>query len=113
MFEIITIVLVVLSFIIFFFSFFSLGNSLRIGLPNEQTKLKINGIYKFSRNPIYVAFYLLAIASVIYVFNPIIIIFAIIGMYIHHKIVIAEEVFLQQKFKEEYTDYVKKVRRYI
>jgi protein-S-isoprenylcysteine O-methyltransferase Ste14 len=74
-FNFIAIILIILSFMIFFASFFYLGDSLRIGLPNEKTELKISGIYKLSRNPIYVAFYLLAIASVIYALNPIVLIF--------------------------------------
>jgi len=37
-------------------SLLHLGKSTRLGLPSESTVLKTNGIYKFSRNPMYVGF---------------------------------------------------------
>jgi protein-S-isoprenylcysteine O-methyltransferase Ste14 len=111
--EYLAVLLCVFAFVIISFSYIALSDSLRVGLPKERTSLKIEGIYKFSRNPIYVAFYLLAFASVIYTLNPVVLIFAMIGSFIHHKIVLGEEIFLTEKFGEEYTNYINKVRRYI
>ena len=94
------------------FSFRDLGDSLRVGLPGEATSLKTGGIYRFSRNPIYVGVDLIAVASILFiplVFN---IICAVIGIVVHHFIILSEEKFLENRFKEEWPAYKKKTRRY-
>ena len=94
-------------------SFYELGLSNRFGIPMEKITLKINGIYKISRNPMYVGFYLICIASCIYAPNPINLFFSLFSILIHHKIVVAEENFLEQEFKSGWLKYKKKVRRYL
>ena len=94
------------------FSFRDLGDSFRVGLPGETTSLKTGGIYRFSRNPIYVGVDLIAVASILFiplVFN---IICAVIGIVVHHFIILSEEKFLENRFKEEWLAYKKKTCRY-
>jgi protein-S-isoprenylcysteine O-methyltransferase Ste14 len=93
-------------------AFRDLGDSLRVGLPGEETLLKTKGIYRFSRNPIYVGVDLIAIASVF--FLPVIlnIAFAIIGIAIHHAIILSEEEFLEGRFGEDWLNYKRTTRRY-
>ena len=62
-----------------------------MGISKEETVLKKNGIYKISRNPTYVGFYLILVTSCIYSPNPLTVIFSLMGILIHHKIVISEE----------------------
>jgi protein-S-isoprenylcysteine O-methyltransferase Ste14 len=57
--------------------------------------------------------YLMALGSAIYVQNPINWMLVIIALTIHHKIIMAEEVFLENRFGDEWTEYRNKVRRYI
>lgn len=94
-------------------SFYELGISNRFGIPRVKITLKTNGIYRISRNPMYVGFYLICIASCIYAPNSLNLFFSLIGILIHHKIVIAEENFLEQEFKSGWLKYKKKVRRYL
>ncbi len=96
----------------FSISMSQLGGNLRMGLPEEQTVLVTSGIYRFSRNPIYVALYSLLAASVLYASSWVNCIAAIIATVLHHRIVLSEERFLAGRFKE-FADYRKRVRRYI
>ena len=112
-FESITLVLVVVGLIYTISSFLILSDANKVGLPNEKTILRTKGIYRLSRNPMYVGFLLFSIASCIYSLNPLTVILAIIALGIHHKIVLSEEDFLKERFGNEYCDYKKKIRRYI
>lgn len=94
-------------------SLFYLGKSTRLGLPSEQTKLKTNGIYKLSRNPMYFGFALFTLASMIYVHNTVIIIAGIYSLLVYHLIIKSEEEFLSGRFGVEYKNYINKVRRYL
>lgn len=111
--ELTSFILIIITFIIFILSYISIGESLRVGLPKERTKLKTKGIYRFSRNPIYVAFITLSIAAIIYTVNIFTIVLAIIATYSHHKIILGEEQFLERSFGKEYKEYKKRVRRYL
>jgi len=87
--------------------------SLRVGLAQENTSLRTTGVYRFSRNPMLLGLYLMALGSAIYVQNPINWMLVIIALTIHHKIILTEEVFLENRFGDEWTEYRNKVRRYI
>ncbi len=99
--------------IVFIASVYQLGESLRVGLPEEETSLKTHGLYKFSRNPIYLSVYMLGMASCIYVPHWLNIALLVLAVAIHHFIIKAEEKFLLAKFKEHWVEYTKRVRRYI
>ena len=87
--------------------------SLRVGLAQENTSLRTTGIYRFSRNPMLLGLYLMALGSAIYVQCPINWILVIIALIVHHKIILAEEVFLQSRFGEQWIRYRNNVRRYL
>ena len=107
------IVLVIPGLIIFIVSLRQLGESLRVGLPEEETTLKTHGLYRYSRNPIYVSVYMLGLASCIYVPHWLNITLLVLAVVIHHFIIKAEEKFLLSKFKEQWVEYTNQVRRYI
>lgn len=110
----ISVALTIVSLIIVYISFNNLGNSNKFALPNnEQMELKTCGIYRFSRNPMYVGLALVCIASCVYFPHPINIALAFICIWIHHKVILSEERFLEKAFGEKYMEYKKKVRRYI
>jgi protein-S-isoprenylcysteine O-methyltransferase Ste14 len=92
-------------------SFYRLGASLRMGIPDEQTSLVTSGIYRFSRNPIYLGLFVLLAASLLYTFSWVNVGAVIITVILHHRIALAEEKFLSARFKE-YGDYRKGVPRY-
>ena len=87
--------------------------SLRVGLAQEETILRTTGVYRFSRNPMLLGLYLIALGSALYVQCPINWMLVIIALIIHHKIILAEEVFLQSRFGEQWIRYRYNVRRYL
>ena len=87
--------------------------SLRVGLAQENTTLRTTGIYRFSRNPMLLGLYLIALGSAIYVQNPINWILVMVALTVHHKIILAEENFLHERFNDPWIEYRNKVRRYI
>lgn len=93
-------------------SLLHLGRSTRFGLPTKGTLLKTRGIYRFSRNPMYVGFALFTIASMIYTLNPFVAILGAYSLVVYHMIIKNEEKFLLDQFGESYSTYKKNVRRY-
>ncbi|HNX58760.1 MAG TPA: methyltransferase, partial [Spirochaetota bacterium] len=76
-----------------------LGRSVRFGIPQEKTEFKNEGIYRLSRNPIYLGFNLLTIGSVIYHYQFIpVYIAAAYSMTVYHLIILGEERFLGKRF---------------
>jgi protein-S-isoprenylcysteine O-methyltransferase Ste14 len=85
----------------------------RIGSPKESTRLKMNGLFRFSRNPMYLGVYATILAGVLYTLNPIVLLAGAFVVVVHHRIVLAEEQHLQKAFGEEYAQYCGRVRRYL
>ena len=106
------IVLYALGLIIVILGFFGLGSSVSVGLPEEQTKLKTGGIYKFSRNPMYLGGFVCCAGSCFYSIHILNIILFAITFSIHHTIVLKEEQFLEKRFGNSWLGYMKKIRRY-
>lgn len=79
----------------------------------DTAGLNVNGIYQFSRNPMYVAYFVcflgIAILTQSLVLFGIVCIFQISA----HWIILAEERWCLEKFGEDYKRYMKKVRRYL
>lgn len=94
-------------------SVLNLGQSTTLGIPTKQTSFKKTGLYKVSRNPIYIGFNLLTIASIVYHSNWYVGILGVYSMVIYHAIILGEEKYLEKHFPEEYAEYKAKVRRYI
>lgn len=113
-------ILVWISFALWFFGFallymgrFQLGKSFRLGTPKESTRLMTDGLYKFSRNPMYVGLYSTILASSLYTLNPVVILLGGYVIAVHHKIVLAEEEYMIKVFGQEYLEYCHRIRRYI
>jgi protein-S-isoprenylcysteine O-methyltransferase Ste14 len=87
--------------------------SLRVGLAKNKTILRTTGVYGLSRNPMLFGLYLMAMGSAIYVQNPINWLLVIIALIVHHKIILAEEQFMEKQFGKQWIEYQSKVRRYI
>jgi protein-S-isoprenylcysteine O-methyltransferase Ste14 len=96
------------------FSLLKMGKYTKMALPkNDDIPLQTTGVYSLSRNPMYLGLYLLAIAAVLYKPCLPVIVAAIAGIIIHHKIIHNEEKFLEKKFGESYQKYRQRVRRYL
>lgn len=105
--------LIIPGTIIMGLSFFHLGISLKVGLPeSENTVLKTKGLYRFSRNPLYLGVYLITLAAMVYFPDLVNIILGITGIICHHLITLGEEKYLARRFGPEYEDYRRSVGRY-
>lgn len=94
-------------------SMINLGRSTRLGLPQEDTVFKTNGVYGLSRNPMYLGFDLLTLSAILYTLNIGVISLGIYSIVIYHFIILGEEKFLEQRFGNVYIDYRQKIRRYL
>jgi protein-S-isoprenylcysteine O-methyltransferase Ste14 len=110
----------VIGLVTWFFGFallyigrFELGSSFRLGTPKEHTRLKVEGLFRFSRNPMYVGMYATMVAAAVYTLNPVVILLGAFVIAIHHSVVLAEEKHMQTTFGQEYLEYRNRVRRYI
>ena len=103
----------VLGFALLFSGRTVLGDSFRFGSPRERTGLAQTGLYRFSRNPMYVGMYTTLGAAVVSTFNPLVLLAALYVIAVHHRIVLAEEEHLRRTLGEEYRTYCRRVRRYV
>ena len=101
------------GFTLLFIGRFGLGSSFRIGSPKERTRLQVDGLFRLSRNPMYLGVYGTLAASVLYTLNPFLFLTGIFVAAVHHRIVLAEEQHLRMVFGEQYTEYCHRVRRYL
>lgn len=94
-------------------SLLQMGKYTKVGLPRkDEIRLQTKGVYHLSRNPMYFGLFLVALASLIYVPNPVNLITALLGIAVHHRIIINEEKYLEIKFGKQWHEYAGKVRRY-
>ena len=82
--------------------------------PFNATKLMTDGIYKFSRNPMYLGL-LLTLVGISTILNPIggFFLIPLFVLYLNLFQIIPEENAMADLFKDEFLDYKKKVRRWI
>lgn len=81
---------------------------------SEASSLVSSGLYRFSRNPMYLGMLVFLLGVALFLGSvgavcPVI----IFGWIIHHRFIRNEELFLAERFGEEYEAYRKKVRRWI
>lgn len=76
--------------------------------------LTTDGPFRFSRNPSYVAytFWYVGISSIVNARWPMLLLPAVLGV-VQRGVIEREERYLQQKFGGEYSDYNKRVRRWL
>ncbi len=90
-----------------------LGDSTRVGLPEEATELKTHGLYRHSRNPIYTGLLLAGVGSCLIAPHWVNIGASLGAALLHHRIVLAEERFLETRFGDAWRQYRARVRRYL
>ena len=79
--------------------------------PND-TGINKNGIYKISRNPMYVSYFVCFIGMALLTQSLMLLILVLIFQISAHWIIISEELWCIEKFGTDYKEYMKKVRRY-
>ena len=113
LFQVIGLVSWFFGFALLYIGRFEMGSSFRLGSPKEHTDLRVGGLFRLSRNPMYVGMYATVAASAVYTLNPVVIFLGAFAISIHHSIVLAEEHHMRNVFGREYTDYCSRVKRYI
>ena len=82
--------------------------------PSETTALVTSGMYRYSRNPMYLGLVLLTIAATIFFGTWLGIVIVVAFIFLLNLLqIIPEEEALLDIFGEEYIEYKKKVRRWI
>ncbi len=80
----------------------------------KVNKLVTSGIYKYSRNPMYLGMILIIISTSIFYLNYFSVVTPFIFYFWINRFQIKrEEIFLKKKFGEEYLSYMSKTRRWI
>ncbi|GAB2912416.1 methyltransferase family protein [Rheinheimera gaetbuli] len=83
-------------------------------VPQQSSNLVIRGIYRYSRNPMYVGFLLLLMAWAFYLMSAAALALLPLFVWYMNRFQIApEERFLLQKFAAEYQAYCESVRRWL
>ena len=75
--------------------------------------ININGLYRISRNPMYIAYFICLLGCVLISNSWTLFILLMIFQISSHWIILSEERWCIKKFGEEYIRYMNKVRRYI
>lgn len=82
--------------------------------PGNTTTLVTNGVYRFTRNPMYLGLLLLLVAVVLKYGNILgVLIVALFILYMNRFQIIPEEQAMEEKFGEAYQTHKKNVRRWI
>ena len=82
--------------------------------PEAASSLVTSGVYRFTRNPMYLGLCLVLVAWALFLFSPL----AFLGpllfiLYLNRFQIAPEEIALAAIFGEEYTNYRAKVRRWV
>ena len=112
-FQLIALLLWISGFALLYLGRLKMADSFRLGTPKEDTSLRRDGLFRLSRNPMYVGVYATIAASSLYTLNLIVVLLGVSVIVIHHSIVLAEEEHMQKVFGREYLDYCNHVRRYV
>lgn len=91
-----------------------LGDSWRVGVIQEQqTQLIENGIYRYSRNPFFVAYLLMFAAYTVLLHSPVLLLLSLTGFAMVHAMILREEKYLGDIHTTEYEHYKQRVPRYV
>lgn len=94
------------------FAFFKAKTHIEPWQP--ASTLITTGLYKYSRNPIYLSLFVMTICIGLVLSNYWIIVWAIPALFfIQIKVVVKEEAYLEKKFMDKYITYKRQVRRWL
>ncbi len=106
-------VVVCLAVLIYAVAIRHLGESWRLGIDRAATgPVVTDGIYRWTRHPIYVAFDLLFVGTFLVLGRLIFLLLALVWIPLMHALMRREERFLSQLYGGTYRDYCRRVGRY-
>jgi protein-S-isoprenylcysteine O-methyltransferase Ste14 len=91
----------------------TLGARTAMGVSACTDALQTGGIYRVSRNPMYLGLYLVCAGGCLFTLNPAAVILTLAGIAVHHRIILGEERFLKGRFGDDWDRYAARVRRYL
>jgi protein-S-isoprenylcysteine O-methyltransferase Ste14 len=95
-------------------SLVSFGRSFRVGIDDERPdQLVTGGVFAISRNPIYVAFWLILLGQFLVFSNVALLIYLAAATALFHRQVLREETYLAAHYGAAYVAYTGRVRRYL
>jgi protein-S-isoprenylcysteine O-methyltransferase Ste14 len=95
-------------------SLVSFGKSFRVGIDRDHPdELVTTGIFGFSRNPIYVAFWIFLLGQFLVFPNWILLVYLIAAAWLFDRQVLREEEYMRNHYGQQYLDYRNRVRRYL
>jgi protein-S-isoprenylcysteine O-methyltransferase Ste14 len=103
-----------MGLLLMLWSLFSFRQSFRIGIDTDRPdSLITSGVFAFSRNPIYVAFFVILIGQFLIFSNWICLIYIGAATWLFHRQVLREEEYLSRHYGQAYAAYCNRVRRYL
>lgn len=82
--------------------------------PGNASSLITSGVYRLSRNPMYLGMLIILLAAILKFGNPLgLIILPLYMLYMNRFQIIPEEHVMLEKFGDEFTSYCNKVRRWV
>jgi protein-S-isoprenylcysteine O-methyltransferase Ste14 len=87
------------------------ASTVNFAKPKKGT-INENGLYQFSRNPMYVAYFIIFSGIAILAESSVLMIALFIFQIASHWIILSEERWCNERFGNDYRTYMKKVRRY-
>jgi protein-S-isoprenylcysteine O-methyltransferase Ste14 len=107
-------VLCITGLLLFLYTLISFGESFRVGIDEDHPgRLITTGAFAISRNPIYTAFGFILIGVFLIFSSWIFLLYTVLGFWLFNRQVLLEEKSLKKIYGEEYTEYCKKVHRYL
>ena len=94
-------------------AYYTLSIFTRVGLPESPHVIKTNGIYRITRNPMYVSFWFFFVACFLLAPSLLAALLIIFCLTVHHFVILNEEKFLENSFGDQYLSYKGRVPRYL
>lgn len=95
-------------------AFRSAGTTVDPRIPDQSSSLVTKGVYRISRNPMYVGFLLILVGWGVFLSNFIsFLLLPLFVMYMNRFQITPEERYMREKFGHEYRQYAAAVRRWI
>jgi protein-S-isoprenylcysteine O-methyltransferase Ste14 len=100
--------------LVLLWSLVSFGRSFRVGIDDENPdRLVTGGVFAWSRNPMYVAFWLILLGQFLVLPNWLLLVYLLAATWLFNRQVKREEAYLAQRYGSDYADYRGRVRRYL
>lgn len=106
-----SLLLIIIGLLIVCTAMIPLGYRRTMGV--KSNKLKVNGLYKYTRNPQLIGYYLILIGFILSYPSLYAVGWLIVFSVISHLMVITEEEYLTNLYGREYQDYFNRIPRYL